>query len=190
MKASGGLDVRIESPGLPGMAPGFEAPLEMLAACHERIRTQCSTLLRLRAHVAASGVDEDARSAAHGIMRYFDKAARDHHEDEEQDLFPALLESVAGSDPVCIRALIEGLTNDHRELEHLWSIVRIWLAAVVTGVAASHEMREIDSFVDLYERHAAREEQELLPMAARLLGARELDGIGEAMRRRRGITSF
>lgn len=41
-------------------------------------------------------------------MRYFDTAAR-HHEDEEQDLFPALLESMAGSDAVCLRELTASL---------------------------------------------------------------------------------
>jgi len=184
------LDVGTEFPGFPGVAAGFEAPLEMLAACHGRIRRQCATLLRLRAHLAASGVDDAARNAARGVIRYFDNAARDHHEDEEQDLFPALLESMAGSDPVCIRQLIDSLQNDHRELERLWGIVRTWLAAVVRGDAAQSAMAEIDSFVELYERHAAREEQELLPMAERLLGTEELDAIGQSMRLRRGITSF
>ena len=32
----------------------------MLDACHDRIRRQCATLLRLKAHVAAIGVDDDA----------------------------------------------------------------------------------------------------------------------------------
>jgi hemerythrin-like domain-containing protein len=48
----------------------------------------------------------------------------------------------------------------------------------------------IDSFVDLYQRHTKREEQELLPMAERLLAPAELDQIGRAMRLRRGISSF
>src|SRR5690348_12754836 len=109
-----------EFPGFPAAA-GFEAPLEMLAACHGRIRTQCSTLVRLRSHVAAHGADDTARRAAVGVIRYFDRAARDHHDDEEQDLFPALLESMAGSDPVCIRQLIDSLADEHRELERLWS---------------------------------------------------------------------
>jgi hemerythrin-like domain-containing protein len=185
---AGRLAVGTEFPGLPGPAAGFEAPLEMLAACHDRIRARCATLLRLRAHVAASGVDEAARSAARGVLRYFDQAAPDHHEDEERDLFPALLESMAGSDAVCIRDLIEGLTDDHRKLERLWRIVRAWLAAVERGDTAAHGTAEIDAFVDLNGRHAAREDQELLPMAARLLGAGELDEIGQSMRRRRGIT--
>jgi len=43
----------------------------------------------------------------------------------------------------------------------------------------------VSSFVERYEAHIRREEGELLPMAARLLGETELDRIGVAMRRRR-----
>ena len=177
-----------EIPGFSAVAAGFEAPLEMLAACHGRIRNQCSTLLRLRSHVAAQGADAEASRAARGVIRYFDTSARHHHEDEERDLFPALLESMAGSDPVCIRELTDSLADDHRELERLWGSVRGWLAAVEAG-KASPAAAEIDPFVSLYERHAAREEEELFPMAARLLGTQELDRIGRAMRLRRGVTS-
>ena len=71
-----------ELPGFATLAPGLEAPLEMLDACHARIRNQCSTLVRLKAHVATSGADEAARAAARSVLRYFDTAARDHHADE------------------------------------------------------------------------------------------------------------
>ena len=43
----------------------------------------------------------------------------------------------------------------------------------------------VADFVGLYERHIAREESELLPMAQRLLSDAELDRIGLAMRVRR-----
>jgi hemerythrin-like domain-containing protein len=176
-------------PGFSNPAPGLEAPLEMLDACHDRIRRQCATLLRLKAHVGAKGVDDPAKTAARGVLRYFDTAAPHHHQDEEQDLFPALIESMAGSDPVCIRELTDRLTNDHRTLERLWRRVRSWLVAIESGKPASAP-DEIDSFVETYEQHAKLEEQELLPMAARLLGAEDLDRIGRSMRLRRGITSF
>jgi hemerythrin-like domain-containing protein len=40
---------------------------------------------------------------------------------------------------------------------------------------------------DLCASHIAREEAELLPMAGRLLGDVELERIGDALRRRRGL---
>jgi iron-sulfur cluster repair protein YtfE (RIC family) len=92
-------------PGHSAPAVGFEVPLEMLAACHGRVQHQCETLLRLVTHLQTHGADRPAQEAASAVMRYFDTAARHHHEDEEQDLFPALLESMAGSDAVCLRDL-------------------------------------------------------------------------------------
>ena len=47
-------------------------------------------------------------------MRDFDTSARHHHDDEERDLFPALIESMAGSDAVCLRELTAALTAEHR----------------------------------------------------------------------------
>lgn len=110
----------IAIPGFSTPTVGADAPLELLSACHARIERQCATLLRLAVHLAAHGIDDEARQAATSVMRYFDLSAPNHHADEEQDLFPALLESVAGSDAQCLRALIDGLSAEHRALEALW----------------------------------------------------------------------
>ena len=177
-------------PGHTAPTAGFEVPLEMLSACHHRVERQCSTLRRLVSHLAANGVDNDARSAAAAVQRYFDIAAKDHHADEETDLFPALLESMAGSDAVCIRELIDGLTADHRALESHWQRLRLLLGSVAAGEAAALRPDDVEPFIALYERHIAREESELLPMAARLLDDDALDRVGKTMRERRGITQI
>ncbi len=174
-------------PGHTTPAVGTEVPLEMLAACHQRVQRQCETLQRLARHLAAHGSDADARSAAAAVMRYFDSAARDHHADEEIDLFPALIESMAGSDAVCLRDLTEALTRDHRELERRWRALRAVLERVAAGAGAMLAEADVQDFVGCYARHIAREEAELLPMAQRLLSDVELDRIGQAMRQRRGI---
>ena len=177
----------LKLPGHASPAVGFEAPLEMLAACHARIEQQCATLRRLVPHVAGHGADAQARDAAASVMRYFDTAAVHHHADEEVDLFPALIEAMAGSDAVCLRELTAGLAAEHRKLESRWWQVRGALARAAVGAATSLDADDIDAFVGLYQRHIAREENELLPMAARLLGDDALDRVGRAMRERRGI---
>lgn len=166
---------------------GSEVPLAMLSACHFRIERQCSTLRRLVPHLATHGADGEARTAAANVMRYFDTSAQHHHADEEQDLFPALIESMAGSDPVCLRELTAGLVAEHRELEARWRCVRVALERVVAGDSVLLESEHVEALVDLYERHVEREESELLPMAARLLSDDDLDRIGRAMRERRGV---
>jgi hemerythrin-like domain-containing protein len=177
-------------PGHSAPAVGFEVPLEMLAACHGRVQHQCETLLRLVLHLQTHGADRPAQEAASAVMRYFDTAARHHHEDEEQDLFPALLESMAGSDAVCLRELTASLCSDHRLLEQRWASLRQRLLQVAEGAASTLADADIPGFVRLYEQHIAREEAELLPMATRLLSDVELDRIGLAMRSRRGVVAL
>ena len=80
----------MSAPLTPALA-GFDEPIEMLKACHERIERQLSTLERLLPHLAANGCDGEARQAAANILRYFNEAGPHHHADEEQDLFPFLL---------------------------------------------------------------------------------------------------
>jgi hemerythrin-like domain-containing protein len=177
-------------PGFSTPAASTEAPLEMLAACHIRIERQCATLKRLAAHLQAHGSDADARVAASNIARYFETAAMQHHADEEQDLFPALIESMAGSDAVCIRELTQGLSADHRRLEAMWRDLKPVLAQVAAGEPATLDQAQVELFTGLYERHLRREEDELLPMAQRLLGDSDITRIGRAMRERRGIADI
>lgn len=179
--------MNIAIPGHSAPTAGFEAPLEMLAACHGRIDRQCRTLRKLVGHLKDHGPDADARRAAVNVMKYFDTAAVAHHQDEEADLFPALLESMAGSDPVCLREIMSGLIADHRELEVRWQAVRVPLSRLANGEPAALGADLVEALVDLYERHIEREESELLPMAARLLSDESLDSVGRAMRERRGI---
>lgn len=173
-------------PGHSAPAVGFEVPLEMLSACHGRVENQCATLRRLVAHLASHGADLAAQQAAAAVIRYFETAARHHHADEEIDLFPALIESMAGSDAVCLRDITAALTADHRELERLWHGLHERLAQLAAGHSSTLPETEVQAFIGLYERHMAREENELLPMAKRLLSDAELDRIGLAMRVRRG----
>ena len=174
-------------PGFPAPADGPEAPLEMLSACHDRMARQCTALRRLVPHLAEHGVDEAARTAAANVMRYFDTSAKHHHADEEEDLFPALIESMAGSDAVCLRELTERLKADHRALEIAWQCVRAVLEKVARGESVRLESDDVEALVGRYERHIECEEKELLPMAARLLSEDDLTRIGRAMRERRGI---
>ena len=183
----GGMNTKMSLPGFSSPAAGPEAPLSMLADCHTRVERQCRTLERLLAHLPAHGSDRAAQEAAQAVLRYFDLAAPNHHADEEVNLFPALLEAMAGSDAVCIRELIQGLMAEHRQLEARWSALREKLEAIADGEAVVPGADEVADFVAGYRAHIHKEDTELLPMAARLLGDAALQEIGQAMRTRRGF---
>ena len=174
-------------PGFAAPTVGTEAPLEMLSACHGTIEKQCATLRRLVPHLLAHGVDNEARTAATKVMPYFDTAARHHHADEEDDLFPALIESMAGSDAICLREMIDGLKADHRALEACWRHLRGILERIGAGEQVALVADDVEALAVRYARHIEYEEKELLPMAGRLLSDDDLARIGRAMRARRRI---
>ena len=174
-------------PGFDPPAAGFEAPLEMLSACHGRVEKQCQTLLRLLPHLAAKGADQAARVAARNVMRYFDTSAQHHHADEEEDLFPALLRSAPPADRAQLSELIDLLLVEHQELGGAWARLRVQLEAVAQGDAGALDGAAVGLLVARYREHIVREEAQLLPFAARVLNLAQLDKVGQAMRLRRGI---
>ncbi len=181
---------KITFPGFTSPAAGFEAPLEMLSACHGRVESQCQTMLRLVPHLVASGPDQAAREATQNVMRYFDTSAPHHHADEEEDLFPALLQTVSGTELARLRELIAALHAQHRELERAWAELRRKLEGVWHGTMRELDADEVGRLVDLYRSHIEREENELLPLATRTLDTARLDIVGRAMRLRRGIKAI
>jgi pyridoxamine 5'-phosphate oxidase len=161
----------------------FDAPLDVLHACHGRIRRQLGTLERLARHLPVAGSDADARAAARAILKYFDGAAPNHHADEEQSLFPRLV--AAASSPAA--ALVDTLARQHEELAAMWLRLRPDLAAVAAGARSVLTPALVRRVRAAYFDHIDREETELLPLAAERLDAATLATIGAEMAHRRGL---
>lgn len=169
---------------LPTPGAGFDAPFEMLSACHERVQRSLALLQRLQAHLGVHGADAQARDAARDVMRYFDIAAPAHHDDEERHVFPALL----AADAARHGALVARLREDHRRMAAQWPLVRAGLAAVAEGRWTGAEAQAWPAFAALYETHIPAEEETAYPAArARLDGAAQA-AMGDEMARRRGLT--
>lgn len=156
-----------------------------MAACNERLLRHCETLRRLPLYLAECGFDAQAQAATGGLFHFFDRVLPQHHVDEAEDLFPALIESMAGSDAVCLNEITGGLAMEHRELQRLWLRLRPALEDVATGRCGSLPVHQVESFVERCRACVAREDGELLPMAARLLTDAKLAQIGAGMRERR-----
>jgi len=166
--------------------PDFDAPVDMLLACHDRIEAQCETLLRLLPHQSRHGADTPAREAAAAVLRYFDTAGENHHQDEEADLFPALREH-AGNRLLEIEALLAALLMEHGRMRHAWTRqLRPELVALTEGHAALTP-GSVHGFVTLYRQHIAREDNELMPLARVLLGPEVQAELGRRMARRRKV---
>ena len=114
-------------------APDFDQPIAVLKHCHNRIRKQLSTLDKLLAHLPEFGADEQARQAAQAVLKYFDKAAHLHHDDEEQDLIPMLRAVAQGEDAATLQALAPTILQDHKDMDALWQDLHEHLTAIAEG---------------------------------------------------------
>ena len=168
-------------------APGFDQPIAVLKHCHGRIRKQLATLERLLAHLPGHGADEQARQAAAAVLKYFEKAAHLHHEDEEQDLIPMLRAVAQGEDAATLQALAPVILQDHKDMDAIWQDLHEQLAAIADGSAATLSTSSVQRFVQRYTAHMEREESTMAPMAMRLFSSEQMARLGAAMGRRRGI---
>lgn len=172
-------------------AAGFDQPLALWAACHDRIRRMVTLLQRLNEHLEKVGVDNDAGITAISIRRYFDEAAPRHHEDEEIDLFPLLRERAkARATPAeanRIAAAIDTLTADHADMRSLWAALREPLIQIEAGRHAKLDEAVLALFAMRYREHAEVEDTLIAPALHRLLTKSDLAAIGHAMAQRRGV---
>ena len=167
------------------VSPGMETPLEMLEACHDRVRAQLATLGRLVAWLPEHGSDRQAQQAAANVMRYFDLAAVNHHLDEEQDLFPVLRARVDERGRASLNELIDWLLADHQRLFSAWANVREKLERIARGEACELAVSEVEDFAARYRHHIEREEGELLPRARELLTDADVRTMSSTMTERR-----
>ena len=170
-------------------APGFDQPLAVLKHCHDKIRKQIATMQNLLTHLPLHGATIDAHQAAQAVLRYFDKAAHLHHEDEEQNLMPMLQACAEGDDASLLATLVPEILADHRQMDHAWESLRVQLDAIANGSSAALSRDEVARFADAYLAHMDKEEGQLAPMAKRLFDARQMAQLGQAMQRRRGTAS-
>lgn len=176
----------VSLPGFESPAVGFEQPFEMLAACHERVRRSLALLQRLVAHVRDHGHDAKSRSAAADVLRYFERAAPLHHDDEERHVFPLL----ADGDDADLAAAAAHLQREHRRMEAQWAGLRetltAWSRADASGPADARLSALVDEFTGLYSTHLRIEEQIVFPAAQARIGPLRLAEMSLEMARRRG----
>lgn len=170
---------------------GFDAPLGLLGDCHRRIEHFLRVLVAVADTYRGAELRPPDRQVFEAALNYFRTAGPRHSADEEHSLFPRLRSSADPGAKAAIERL-DTLEADHRVAEDHHDAVdvlgRRWLRAGTLGAGDARSLREhLISLERLYHRHIALEDDELLPAAARILTAAELDAIGHEMAARRRV---
>ena len=161
----------------------FETPFDMLSGCHQRIRMFCDLAQRLPAQPAPA---EEVAEAASRLCLYFGTALPLHEQDEEDTLHRAMQAAGApGMD-----ALFARLRKEHRTIEEvLQELLPRWesLKESPELLAAEKEKlgQDAEALAAAFAPHLDMEENELYPLARRVLSADVLADMLRAMRARR-----
>ena len=155
-------------PSPPHVHPPTGTPLDTFSKCHVGIVQQLSELDKLPALLEAAA---KARRIAGDLVHFYKDVVREHHQEEERELFPAVLASATpGSERDVIHAIIVRLTREHREVEAAFEHLLPALKAAAKGQDAQLDVQRVESLVAAYWAHAAYEEESFLPMSQQILG--------------------
>jgi hemerythrin-like domain-containing protein len=145
-----------------------DTPVDEFSHCHDGI------LAHMQAFGSLPGLLDPAaraRKIAADMVAFFHDVVIEHHQQEEKELFPAVLASAdKGAERDEIQAMVERLTREHRQVETRWSKLEPALKQVAKGHDAALDTAAVASLVDAYTAHARFEETAFLPRSKAILG--------------------
>lgn len=144
-----------------------ETPLNTFSRCHAGIVSQLESTAKLPELVDAAA---RARETAQRTLDLFRDSVLPHHDEEEKELFTAVLQSALPAEKEHVRALVETLTTEHRAIEAMWKKVEPAVRHAAKGQPAEIDADLMADLVRRYLHHARTEEAEFLPLAERILG--------------------
>lgn len=168
----------------PAQPPGpAETGLfDFMDAQHQAIRRELLALQDLVQAIDADGLTPAVRARSGELRNWFDTHAREHHLDEEQHVFPALLANAETADTA------RRLRQDHGWLEEDWLEIAPALGAAAEGnlwFDLDVLRHAVEVFAQLYTDHMLLEEGLAFPQARERLPAQAQAAMGVEMARRR-----
>ncbi len=146
----------------------IDAPLTNFSLCHQGIVLQLGQFAELPALMEPV---VRARKVATDTIAFFSGPVLEHHQDEERDLFPAVLKSAAaGEERDRVQAMVERLTHEHRRVEAAWKRLEPTLKDIAHGKPAQLDAEAVQELVRSYAAHAQFEELDFLPLSETILG--------------------
>jgi hemerythrin-like domain-containing protein len=167
----------------------FNEPFGLLRDCHRRVEMFLNALVRVADQAQGHSLTSEQAQALERALRYFREAAPKHTADEEESLFPRLRQH-NDVDSVALIARAESLERDHRSasLHHDTAdhLGRIWLEKNKLEATQFRSFQAaVTALAEMYKQHIAVEDNEVFPVAEKLLNRQEKLEIGREMEQRR-----
>ena len=176
------------APENKGHGASFEDPLALLGSCHDKIIHFSSTLYKMSLMLTQSGWTDELSNTANKISHYFNIAGPEHHLDEEQHLFPAIIAldpQLKNKKNKQVTGLINQMIKEHVESDSLWEKIDLLLTN------KSKDFKQLQNLSQQFEKsmhqHAEIENSIIFPFAKAQLSVKEFKKMGAAIAKRRGV---
>jgi len=167
-------------PPRPARSPAPAMPeFDALDRTHRAAMDMLQAFDRLLTQLHDEGLSEAAGQSAKDILAFFGGPGRDHHAQEEKQIFPGLL---AAGDPDMAHH-VRRLQQDHGWLEEDWNELSPQIEAIAQGYSwydVNHLRHALPVFTALYHEHIALEESLIYPAAKRQAQALKDGGAARA----------
>ncbi|AOF53487.1 hypothetical protein BKG91_11210 [Rodentibacter caecimuris] len=157
----------------------WNEPIDMLYACHGKVKRFCHQLSLLPDYLEKNGINQAVLNDIKIILQYFNQAAPLHHDDEEKDFFPALMAKRPET-----KSKVAELERQHLDLHKNWFELSKQLEALIAQKTDKIDSALIQRFISGYANHIAIEEP-LFELGKQYLSETELNAIGQVMSKRR-----
>lgn len=137
---------------------------QSLDACHQQIHENLAQLTHVLEQIQAGAEEAQYREQVRLIETFFSATARQHHADEEKNIFPKLL----ASDNAELVQAVRTLQQDHGWIEENWLELSPMLRAIVDGedwVDMAELKHNVEVFLALLHDHIVLEETLIYPEA-------------------------
>src|SRR5512140_2627372 len=164
-----------------------DTPLQDFSSCHVGFVTVLEAALGLPEMIVTAA---RSRSCAADMLKMFRDRLLAHHDDEERDLFPAVLRTLPpGEEADRAGTMVAQLIREHREIAQLWKQLEPAVQAIANGYLPRLDSTLLHELVRRFNEHVRTEEEEFLPFAQEVLArqAEDMAMLGLALHRRHEV---
>jgi hemerythrin-like domain-containing protein len=164
-------------------ATDFSNGLTVIKVYHQSLLRRGEQLLMLTESIKQQGMNEALANRCIDLHCFYYHANKLHHLDEEQALFPLLI-----NQSEFYQGMTNLLTQDHEDIEYDWQLLA-QLLGKPEQINDSGALQKIAGEFEKKQReHLTREEEDFLPKIASLLTATEKQQVGQKMAELRHLT--
>jgi hemerythrin-like domain-containing protein len=157
-------------------ATDFSSGLQVITDYHQDFLARGLELVELAKKIQQQGMTEDLANQCMDMYCHYSHATNLHHKDEEECLFPLLVDKSS-----LVIGMMERLIMDHEEIEESWAALSSRLNNPQQITNFDHLVHLTVEFEKILRDHLTREDEDFSPQIKKLLTTEQLKQAGKKM---------